>query len=321
MNILPFGQVYYDKRDHVMKAKDSSRPDDFIEISGSKMRKLAASGATPCDVSGGKAIPSDLIAENCIPPGFMVQSGWEIVSDYYQNVDDVDRWVPYSIQLVEPLVHSKNTKTVGTYGTRHFKLFYTPSSSSSSKSSSASKSSKTAAGATGAASSSSSSSSSVSSFSGSAASPWHSIELMNSEGDYQMIVEIPMFSTAKMEMNKEEPHNPIMQDLNKDGSVRYYTYGVPFFNYGFLPKTWEDDEHTDDETGAKGDGDPIDVIEIGKTPLAMGAIVPVKVLGSLELIDEGMSLSYVFVIRSFVLLSLSFLLVPLLLSSSCLLIR
>ena len=34
MNILPFGPVYYDKRDHVMKAKDPSRPDDFIEISG-----------------------------------------------------------------------------------------------------------------------------------------------------------------------------------------------------------------------------------------------------------------------------------------------
>lgn len=41
MNILPFGPVYYDKRDHVMKAKDMTRPDDFIEISGSKMYVLA----------------------------------------------------------------------------------------------------------------------------------------------------------------------------------------------------------------------------------------------------------------------------------------
>ena len=37
MNILPFAPVYYDKRDHVMKSKDMSRPDDFIEISGSKV--------------------------------------------------------------------------------------------------------------------------------------------------------------------------------------------------------------------------------------------------------------------------------------------
>ena len=62
-----------------MKAKDDSRPNDFIEISGSKMRKLAAQGAKPCDISDGKEIPSDLLAANCIPPGFMVQAGWEIV--------------------------------------------------------------------------------------------------------------------------------------------------------------------------------------------------------------------------------------------------
>ena len=119
-----------------MKAKDMSRPDDFIEISGSKMRKLAAQGAKPCDVTDGKEIPSDLLAANCIPPGilvcsdvntsikqsqqsfspyksfhhtlyvlppalsiplgFMVQSGWEIVCDYYQHVESPD-WVPYSV--------------------------------------------------------------------------------------------------------------------------------------------------------------------------------------------------------------------------------
>lgn len=48
---------------------------------------------------------------------------------------------------------------------------------------------------------------------------------------------------------KGEPHNPIMQDT-KDGKPRYYTYGVPFFNYGLLPQTWEDPTHADAETGA-----------------------------------------------------------------------
>ena len=33
----------------------------------------------------GATIPSDLLAAKCIPPGFMVQKGWEIVSDYYQR--------------------------------------------------------------------------------------------------------------------------------------------------------------------------------------------------------------------------------------------
>ena len=30
-----------------------------------------------------------------------------------------------------------------------------------------------------------------------------------------------------------------MQDAKK-GKMRYYTYGVPGFNYGMLPQTWDD---------------------------------------------------------------------------------
>lgn len=262
MNILPFGQVYYDKRDHVMKARDESRPDDFIEISGSKMRKLAAAGATPCDVSHGKEIPSDLLAANCVPPGFMVPSGWEIVCDYYQNVES-DRWVPYSIQNVDPTV-AKYTKHEGIYGTKNFKLYPTIRDR--------------------------------------VVSAWHDIPLeapssSSSEKLFNFVVEIPMFSTAKMEVMKEEPDNPIMQDT-KDNAPRYYSYGVPFFNYGLLPQTWEDINHVDPETGAKGDGDPIDVIEIGDSPLPMGAIVPVKILGSMALIDEGETDHKIIALRS-----------------------
>ncbi|CAN0484526.1 unnamed protein product [Laminaria digitata] len=73
-------QVYYDKKTHTMTAPDPSRESDFISISGSKMRALAAQGAKPCP----NEIPSDLLAANCIPPGFMVQTGWDIVCDYYQ---------------------------------------------------------------------------------------------------------------------------------------------------------------------------------------------------------------------------------------------
>lgn len=46
------------------------------------MRQLAAQGAKPCP----EDIPSDLLAANCIPPGFMVQTGWDIVCDYYQVI-------------------------------------------------------------------------------------------------------------------------------------------------------------------------------------------------------------------------------------------
>ena len=94
MEFLGFAKVKYDKRDHMMRDPDDSRKDDFISISGSKMRKLAALAAKPCP----PAIPSDLIAAKCIPPGFMVQKGWDVVSDYYIRQKTGD-WVPYSKQL------------------------------------------------------------------------------------------------------------------------------------------------------------------------------------------------------------------------------
>jgi 3'-phosphoadenosine 5'-phosphosulfate synthase len=212
-----------------------------------------------CDVSHGKEIPSDLLEANCIPPGFMVQSGWDIVCDYYQNVES-DRWVPYSIQNVDPLV-ARGARTAGKYGTVDFKLEPVYKSRT--------------------------------------VSAWHGIDLYANEaqGLYNFVVEIPMYSTAKMEMMKDVPGNPIMQDT-KNGLPRYYTYGTPFFNYGLLPQTWEDSTYQDPKTGALGDGDPIDAIEIGAGPLAMGSVVPVKVLGSMELIDEGETDHKIIVLRS-----------------------
>jgi 3'-phosphoadenosine 5'-phosphosulfate synthase len=261
MEILPFGKVYYDKRDHVMKDMDPTREDDFISISGSKMRALARAGATPCDVSYGKQIPSDLEAANCVPPGFMVQSGWEIVCDYYQNVDSPD-WVPYSVQNIQPNVAMKSTRSEGKYSTIDYKLYLTHK--------------------------------------GAVVSPWHDVPLYAINGksnEINFIVEIPMYSTAKMEVSKTELHNPIMQDV-KNGSPRYYTYGTPFFNYGLLPQTWEDSTYIDPHTSASGDNDPIDAIEIGDGPLPMGSVVIAKVLGSLELIDEGETDHKIIVLRS-----------------------
>ena len=36
-----------------------------------------------------------------------------------------------------------------------------------------------------------------------------------------------------------------------------------------------------------GDNDPLDVIEFGRKQLPMGSVIPVKILGSLELVDQG----------------------------------
>jgi 3'-phosphoadenosine 5'-phosphosulfate synthase len=120
-------------------------------------------------------------------------------------------------------------------------------------------------------------------------SMWHDVRLRPSgdSGDIiNMVTEIPMYYTSKMEVQKKLENNPIAQDTNDDGSSRYYTYGTPFFNYGFIPQTWEDPDLKSSQ-GYGGDNDPLDVMEIGSTPLRMGSIQPCRVLGSLELIDEG----------------------------------
>ena len=140
------------------------------------------------------------------------------------------------------------------------------------------------------------------------------------------VCEIPMGVTAKLEVQKKLPNNPIMQDTKK-GALRCappprhshrppptkrwpqevlarlpalplsrarsgacagadYTYGSPFFNYGMLPQTWEDPAKKG-FNGTLGDNDPLDVMEIGSRPFKMGEMRPVKILGDLELIDQG----------------------------------
>lgn len=244
MKMLSFVKVMYDTRDNVMKIPDDTRLDDFISISGTKMRLLARNGAVPCSPTN---IPTDLIEANCIPSGFMVTKGWQGVVDYYKNVDDAERWTPWSRPLIEAPA-SSNTEPRGQLGSLSFSLKQKHDDSF-----------------------------------------WHDIPLRpagQADEIINFIVEIPMYMTAKMEVQKEMKGNAITQDTNKDGSPRYYTYGTPFFNYGLIPRTWEDPSLISPQ-GNGGDNDPLDVMEVGVGPLKMGSINPCKVLGSLELIDEG----------------------------------
>jgi len=245
MKFLGFEKVYYDKRDHNMRLPDPSREDDFISISGSKMRKLAAIGAKPCPPQ----IPSDLIKAKCIPPGFMVQKGWEIVSDYYIRQKTGD-WKPYSKQLGGiPIADGCTSTAEFPFGHKNFAVTFkgadkvTPTS------------------------------------------PWHDLALGLSGHFVNFVAEIPKGATAKLEVQKEIMHNPIMQDTKK-GALRYYTYGASFFNYGMLPQTWEDPAKTN-AAGHKGDNDPLDVMEVGSRVYKVGEMRKVKILGDLELIDQG----------------------------------
>lgn len=123
-------------------------------------------------------------------------------------------------------------------------------------------------------------------------SPFHDIPLMADadNGIYNMVVEVPRWSNAKMEISTKDFMNPIKQDVKK-GKMRFVKNHFPYkgyiWNYGAIPQTWEDPNITDTHTGQKGDGDPIDVVEIGYKVASRGEIKKVKVLGVMALIDEG----------------------------------
>ena len=69
---------------------------------------------------------------------------------------------------------------------------------------------------------------------GSNISPWHDIPLMGEGGGYNMVVEIPKMTKAKMEVATKEESNPIAQDIKK-GKLRDY-HGPIFWNYGASAK-------------------------------------------------------------------------------------
>lgn len=105
-----------------------------------------------------------------------------------------------------------------------------------------------------------------------------------------MVVEIPRWSNAKLEISKSDTLNPIKQDTKK-GKLRFVRNCFPhkgyIWNYGAFPQTWEDPDSIHPDTKAKGDNDPLDVIEIGETIATVGQVKQVKVLGTMALLDEG----------------------------------
>jgi inorganic pyrophosphatase len=118
-------------------------------------------------------------------------------------------------------------------------------------------------------------------------SPWHDLPLYGDvEGTYFMVTEIPKMTRPKMEIVTKEAANPIAQDVDKKGQLRKY-HGPIFWNYGYLPRTWEDPSTKHPQLNVYGDNDPVDVVEIGSRQHDQGEVVPVKVLGALAMIDDG----------------------------------
>ncbi|KAJ0981613.1 hypothetical protein J5N97_009868 [Dioscorea zingiberensis] len=67
LNILPFKVAAYDKKQMKMDFFDPSRPQDFLFISGTKMRNLAKNRENP-------------------PDGFMCPGGWKVLCEYYGSL-------------------------------------------------------------------------------------------------------------------------------------------------------------------------------------------------------------------------------------------
>ncbi|KAK0705513.1 inorganic pyrophosphatase [Lasiosphaeris hirsuta] len=129
-------------------------------------------------------------------------------------------------------------------------------------------------------------------------SPFHDIPLRYSSSGsvLNMVVEVPRWTNAKREISRSQSLNPIVQDT-LHGEVRFTKNCFPYrgyiWNYGALPQTWEDpSEGTHSEADAsgeepRGDNDPLDACEIGRTVAYVGQVKQVKVLGVLGLIDSG----------------------------------
>jgi inorganic pyrophosphatase len=97
---------------------------------------------------------------------------------------------------------------------------------------------------------------------------FHRMPLVAKEGVYHAIVEIPKGSSVKYEFNEDQ--DCIMVD-------RFFKTPVSYIqNYGFFPQSWN-----------KYDKDPMDVIVISDVSIASGVVVPVRIVGIIEMDDTG----------------------------------
>ncbi|XP_064641751.1 bifunctional 3'-phosphoadenosine 5'-phosphosulfate synthase-like isoform X3 [Lineus longissimus] len=68
LEVIPFRVAAYNKVKKAMDFFDPEKKDDFLFISGTKMRALARAGETP-------------------PDGFMAPSAWKVLCEYYQSIN------------------------------------------------------------------------------------------------------------------------------------------------------------------------------------------------------------------------------------------
>ena len=98
--------------------------------------------------------------------------------------------------------------------------------------------------------------------------PWHSVEIgKNAPSIVNGIIEIPKNTRAKYELDKES-------GLLKMDRVIYSSMYYPA-NYGFIPKTYCDDD------------DPLDILVLSQITIVPMCIVSAKVIGVMRMLDNG----------------------------------
>ncbi|HJK98425.1 MAG TPA: inorganic diphosphatase [Polyangiaceae bacterium LLY-WYZ-14_1] len=99
--------------------------------------------------------------------------------------------------------------------------------------------------------------------------PWHDLPNPDSEvaDSFNVVIEIPKHSKLKYELDK--PTGMLRVDRVLHSSVHYPA------NYGFLPRTFADDQ------------DPLDALVLGDSPVQPLAILRARAIGVMHMLDEG----------------------------------
>lgn len=98
--------------------------------------------------------------------------------------------------------------------------------------------------------------------------PWHDVKLnLNENYELSCVIEIPALSKVKYEIDKET-------GLLKVDRILYSSVHYPC-NYGLFPQTYCDD------------GDPLDVLVLGQSPVFPLSIMRVRPVGVLRMLDQG----------------------------------
>ncbi|MBT5855169.1 inorganic diphosphatase [bacterium] len=96
--------------------------------------------------------------------------------------------------------------------------------------------------------------------------PWHDVEIGEGAPDnVRSIIEIPKNSRAKYELDKDS--GMLVLDRVLYSSVNYPA------NYGFIPKTYCDDD------------DPLDILVISQIEIVPMCIVEAKIIGVMQMLD------------------------------------